>query len=489
MLSLPFNFVEENGVLLLEDEQGCCLAHKERASLSALSEAYRLCLKTPRVECLSDGEFNARMVTFYQNESSDVLTQGLSDELDLTSAVDAIEENTDLLESEGDAPIIRLTNAILSEAIKENASDIHIETFEKSMRVRFRVDGVLKEVVQPKRALAPTLVSRIKVMAKLDIAEKRVPQDGRLELRLSGQEIDVRVSTIPSTYGERVVMRLLQKETSQLGLERLGMRTEELATLRKLINKPNGILLVTGPTGSGKTTTLYSALYQLNDGKRNIMTVEDPVEYHIDGIGQTQVNEKAKMTFAAGLRAILRQDPDVVMVGEVRDKETADISIQASLTGHLVLSTLHTNSAAGAITRLQDMGVEPFLISSSLVGVIAQRLVRRLCPHCKTPVNADSETKKLLGMSDEEEVVHYQPQGCAKCFQQGYRGRLAFYEIIEVDNPLKTLIHQKASEADIEKYTRKKHASLQESGLSQVLSGVTSIKEVLRVEQSMQAEE
>lgn len=489
MLSLPFNFVEENGVLLLEDEQGCCLVHKERASLSALSEAYRLCLKTPRVELLSDGEFNARMVTFYQNESSDVLAQGFSDELDLTSAVDAIEENADLLESEGDAPIIRLTNAILSEAIKENASDIHIETFEKSMRVRFRVDGVLKEVIQPKRALAPTLVSRIKVMAKLDIAEKRVPQDGRLELRLSGQEIDVRVSTIPSTYGERVVMRLLQKETSQLGLEHLGMRPEELATLRKLINKPNGILLVTGPTGSGKTTTLYSALYQLNDGKRNIMTVEDPVEYHIDGIGQTQVNEKAKMTFAAGLRAILRQDPDVVMVGEVRDKETADIAIQASLTGHLVLSTLHTNSAAGAITRLQDMGVEPFLISSSLVGVIAQRLVRRLCPHCKVPVNADSETKKLLSVPDDQEVVHYQPQGCAKCFQQGYRGRLAFYEIIEVDNPLKTLIHKKASEADIEKHTRKKHASLQESGLSQVLSGVTSIKEVLRVEQSMQAEE
>ncbi|MBJ7539061.1 type II secretion system ATPase GspE [Marinomonas transparens] len=488
MLSLPFTFVEENGVLLLADDTGCRLIHKERASLSALMEAVRVSPFEPTIELFSDTEFDAQVVAFYQQESSDILSQGFGEEIDLNSAIDAIAENEDLLESEGDAPIIRLTNAILSEAIKENASDIHIETFEKNMRVRFRIDGVLREVVQPKRALAPMLVSRLKVMAKLDIAEKRVPQDGRLELRLSGQEIDVRVSTIPSTYGERVVMRLLHKETTQLGFESLGMREEELETLKKLIYKPNGILLVTGPTGSGKTTTLYSALAQLNDGKRNIMTVEDPVEYHINGIGQTQVNEKAKMTFAAGLRAILRQDPDVVMVGEVRDKETADISIQASLTGHLVLSTLHTNSAAGAITRLQDMGVEPFLISSSLVGVIAQRLARRLCPHCKSPVMADDETKKLLEMPLDQEVIHYQPEGCNECFGQGYRGRLAFYEIIEVDHELKNLIHKKAGESDIEKYTRSKHASLQQSGLAQVLAGETSIKEILRVEQTMQAE-
>jgi general secretion pathway protein E len=503
-MRLPFAFVEINGVLLLEGKKQKIkegddtspesdlvwrLIHKKSATLSSLSEAIRVCPSTPEIEQLSDSEFDAQTVLFYQKEGSHTLSQHFDDDIDLNAAADTLAQNEDLLASEDSAPVIRLVNAIFSEAIKESASDIHIETFETSMRVRFRVDGVLKEIIKPTRALAPMLVSRIKVMAKLDIAEKRTPQDGRLELRLSGQNVDVRVSTIPSTQGERVVLRLLHKENSLLNLNSLGMQQGELEILKKLINKPKGILLVTGPTGSGKTTTLYSVLNQLNNGLRNIMTIEDPVEYHIHGIGQTQVNPKAKVTFAAGLRAILRQDPDIVMIGEIRDQETAEIAIQSSLTGHLVLSTLHTNSAAGAITRLQDMGIEPFLLSSSLEGVVAQRLLRRLCDHCKLPITADEATQKMFAVSMGQTVTtHYLPNGCSECFHQGYRGRIGIYELIEMDNTLKSLIHKKVGELEIENHARKKHTSLLQSGLSKVVQGLTSIEEVFRVAQANQDE-
>ncbi|MEL7400938.1 MAG: type II secretion system ATPase GspE, partial [Pseudomonadota bacterium] len=392
-----------------------------------------------------------------------------------------VPETEDLLEQEGDAPIIRLINALLTEAVKESASDIHVETYEKRLVVRFRVDGVLREVVQPKRALAALLISRIKVMAKLDIAEKRVPQDGRIALRIGGREVDVRVSTMPSQHGERIVMRLLDKQAGRLGLAQLGLADRDLKTLRNIISKPHGIILVTGPTGSGKTTTLYGALSDLNETSRNILTVEDPVEYSLPGIGQTQVNTKVDMTFAKGLRAILRQDPDVVMIGEIRDLETVEIAIQASLTGHLVLSTLHTNTAVGAITRLQDMGVEPFLLSSSMVGVIAQRLVRVLCDDCKTAAPADASECELLGADAANPPLIYHAKGCDKCNQLGYRGRQGIYEIIEVDESMKTLIHDRAGEQELDAYARRSGPSIRQDGIRKVLAGSTTIEELLRV--------
>jgi general secretion pathway protein E len=368
------------------------------------------------------------------------------------------------------------------EAIKENASDIHIESFESRLQVRFRVDGVLREVMSPPRALAPRLVSRIKVMAKLDIAEKRLPQDGRISRAFGGRKVDVRVSTIPTGQShERVVMRILDKQAERLDLEQLGVDTEQIGTLRRIIHKPYGIMLVTGPTGSGKTTTLYSALSVLNDRSRNIMTVEDPIEYYIDGVGQTQVNSKVNMTFARGLRAILRQDPDVVMVGEIRDLETAQIAVQASQTGHLVLSTLHTNTAVGAVTRLRDMGVEPYQLSSSLVGLMAQRLVRNLCPHCKTPYDASTVEKEQLGVSTRRKITLYKPAGCPLCRHTGFLGRSGIHEVIEVDRELETLIHDNASEQVLEAHARKHSSGILQSGRNKVLAGNTVLSEVLRV--------
>ncbi|MFT2112366.1 type II secretion system ATPase GspE [Marinomonas sp. 2405UD68-3] len=485
MPSLLYSFVKQSGVLLRQDVDKWIVSHKASASIDSLCEAVRVSPTRPFLETLSDADFDDAVVLFYQQEGGQTLAlaEGLGDELDLASAAEAVPDSEDLLEREGDAPIIRLINAIMSEAVKEEASDIHIETFDKRLLVRFRVDGVLREVIQPKRALASMLVSRIKVMAKLDIAEKRVPQDGRIVLRISGQEIDVRVSTMPSTHGERIVMRLLSKQAGRLDLMHLGMSQTDRERLTALINQPHGILLVTGPTGSGKTTSLYAALSTLNNGRRNILTVEDPVEYHIEGIGQTQVNLKADMTFARGLRAILRQDPDVVMIGEIRDKETAEIAVQASLTGHLVLSTLHTNSAVGAISRLEDMGVEPFLLSSSVIGVLSQRLVRKLCPHCKTPAVLDEATKRVLGVenTNPDAFTVYQAIGCPDCFEQGYKGRLGLYELVLVTEPVKTLIHNKASEQELEALVRKTTPSLSHDGMQKVLQGMTTVEEVLRV--------
>ncbi|MBU2253776.1 MAG: type II secretion system ATPase GspE, partial [Gammaproteobacteria bacterium] len=450
---LPFSFARRHGVVLVVEGGVPCLVYRVGVELVALSEAQRFVGAQLPLQALSPEAFEQALAKAYQHDSASMqLAEDIGGSLDLAALAEQVPETEDLLEQEDDAPIIRLINAILGEAIKENASDIHLETFEKRLVVRFRVDGILREVLEPKRELAALLVSRIKVMARLDIAEKRIPQDGRISLKVGGREVDVRVSTLPSANGERVVLRLLDKQAGRLNLQHLGMSARDRDQMETTVRKPHGILLVTGPTGSGKTTTLYASLVSLNDRTRNILTVEDPIEYHLEGIGQTQVNSKVDMTFARGLRAILRQDPDVVMVGEIRDKETAEIAVQASLTGHLVLSTLHTNSAIGAITRLVDMGIEPFLLSSSLLGVLAQRLVRVLCPHCKEAYQADEAECKLLGVALAPPPTLYHARGCAECHQQGYRGRTGIYELVVFDDHLRTLIHNAASEQDMTRH-------------------------------------
>ena len=411
------------------------------------------------------------------------MVDGLSPDDDLFRAAQELPEPSDLLESDDDAPIIRLINAVLTSAVKDNVSDIHIEPFENRLVVRFRVDGILREVLQSRRAVAPLVVSRIKVMSKLDIAEKRLPQDGRISLRIAGRAVDVRVSTMPSGHGERVVLRLLDKHAGRLDLAQLGMSHETQQAVDKMIHRPHGIILVTGPTGSGKTTSLYAALERINNDSRNIMTVEDPIEYYIDGVGQSQVNTKVDMTFARGLRAILRQDPDIVMVGEIRDLETAEIAVQASLTGHLVLSTLHTNTAVGAITRLRDMGVEPFLLSSSLIGVIAQRLVRVLDPDTKQGHPAlEHECKELGADHTNPPILYRPPEGSA--LGEGFRGRCGIYEVISIDDKFRTMIHDGAGEHQLEQYARTQSPSIREAGICQVLDGATTLEEVLRVTQA-----
>jgi len=480
---LPFAFARRHGVFLLERDGAASLCLREGAALTAVQEAQRVVGMRLPMQWLGQEAFEQALGAAYQHDSSAamLMVEGLGNDLDLASLADQIQETEDLLEQEDDAPIIRLINAILGEAIAENASDIHIETFEKRLVIRFRVDGILREVVQPKRELAALLVSRIKVMAKLDIAEKRIPQDGRISLRVGGREVDIRVSTLPSANGERVVLRLLDKQAGRLTLRHLGMNEQDRRQLEQAVKKPHGIILVTGPTGSGKTTTLYAALTTLNDRTRNILTVEDPIEYHLEGIGQTQVNTKVDMTFARGLRAILRQDPDVVMVGEIRDQETADMAVQASLTGHLVLSTLHTNSAIGAVTRLVDMGVEPFLISSSLLGVLAQRLVRVLCNDCKRPYVADAAECELFGVTPAEAPTLYHAEGCEHCRGIGYRGRTGIYELVLFDDALRSMVHTRASEQDMLQHARLLGPSIRDDGLRKVREGVTTIEEVLRV--------
>lgn len=478
---LPYGFARRHGVLLRRGDAGMELCYRDALALPVLAEVLRNYPVVGDPQPLSDEAFASTLALVYEQqrgaaaEAADNL-----DGLDLSSLADALPETSDLLEQEDDAPIIRLINALLQEAIREDASDIHIETFEKRLVVRLRVDGVLREILTPRRELAPLLVSRIKVMARLDIAEKRVPQDGRISLRLGGRDVDVRVSTMPSSNGERVVLRLLDKQAGRLQLTHLGMAQHTHQLMYELIHKPHGIILVTGPTGSGKTTTLYASLTDLNDATRNILTVEDPIEYQLEGIGQTQVNPKVDMTFARGLRAILRQDPDVVMVGEIRDLETAEIAVQASLTGHLVLSTLHTNSAVGAVTRLQDMGIEPFLLSSSLLGVLAQRLVRVLCPACKSAHPASDSERTMMGVTEGECLV-YRPVGCPACNNQGYRGRTGIYELVVVTDPMRELIHDRGSEQALEREARKATPSIRADGWRKVLAGDTTIEEVLRV--------
>jgi general secretion pathway protein E len=479
---LSFAFCKRHGVLVQKIVGGVADAvYRAGAQPSSVSEVRRVLGVPLQMRRVDADDFDRMLRLQYEGGNSAMQMAGglVEDDTDLAHIAQDIPEQADLLESDDHAPIIKLINAILTQAVKENASDIHVEPFENRLVVRFRVDGVLREVLQSKRAVAPLVVSRIKVMSKLDIAEKRLPQDGRISLRVAGRAVDVRVSTIPAGHGERVVLRLLDKQAGRLELNALGMDPRSQGLMDELIHKPHGIILVTGPTGSGKTTTLYSALERINDNTRNIMTVEDPIEYYIDGIGQTQVNTKVEMTFARGLRAILRQDPDVVMVGEIRDLETAHIAVQASLTGHLVLSTLHTNTAVGAVTRLRDMGVEPFLLSSSLIGVLAQRLVRVLNPETKQAYTAGEYERRLLNVPpDAPSPTLYHP---SEETTQGFKGRTGIYELVLVDDTMRTMIHDGSGEHELERYARTMTPSIRDDGRSKIMSGITTIEEVLRV--------
>ena len=484
---LPFNFAKKHGVLLLAVEpaqaHGTSKLITAGASLRAILEAQRVAGNPVSLDEVAPEIFARRLQQIYEDQhtGADSIMLGLGDDLDIDELAAALREPVDLLESSDDTPIIKFINAILAEAIRDNASDIHIEPFEQRLLVRMRIDGILHEIMEPPAAVAPLLVSRIKIMAKLDIAEKRIPQDGRISLRVANRPVDVRVSTMPAGHGERVVLRLLDKQAGRLQLEQIGMDPDTERDLENIIHLPHGIFLVTGPTGSGKTTTLYAALSRLNDSTRNVMTVEDPIEYYIDGVAQTQVNTKTDMSFARGLRAMLRQDPDVVMVGEIRDLETAEIAIQASLTGHVVFSTLHTNTAVGAVTRLRDMGTEAYLLASSLIGVLAQRLVRVLCPECREEATVSALEADLLGQPEAAGSAIYRAVGCARCNDIGYRGRTAIYELIGFDDDMRALIHDGASEQTLEAYARRSTPSIAEVGLRKALSGQTSCDELLRV--------
>lgn len=484
---IPYSFAKKHNVLIDQDHNGVTFVNCiDTPKLVVLTELKRRLNTKLTLRKISSSDFDALLRSVYDTGGSQAnqLMDDMGEGLDLERLAQEMPQTTDLLEADDDAPIIRLINALLTQAIRESASDIHLEAFEEESVVRFRVDGVLRDILSPRRELHGALVSRIKVMSKLDIAEKRLPQDGRMSLRVAEHPVDVRVSTLPTQHGERVVMRLLDKQSAKLNLEALGMPQDLLEKFEELIGKPNGILLVTGPTGSGKTTTLYSGLHRLDRKRLNILTVEDPVEYDLNGVGQTQMNSKIGLTFASGLRSILRQDPDVVLVGEIRDLETAEISVQASLTGHLVLSTLHTNTAVGAVTRLVDMGVEPFLIASSLIGVLAQRLVRRLCPNCKQVHEPDNTERELLGLKPGDDYQLFEAKGCTECDQIGYRGRIGIYELIDMDDGMRRLIHDQASENDLTDHARKTSRSLMHSGFDRVLQGETTLDEVFRVTQS-----
>ena len=472
MLRIPFAYARDHQVLLkrqsISDAAGqekdvFTLVHSPVTDLSILHEICRIVGSVKRVEKSSDEVMEAINATYSQGDldASQVLDE-VEDTLDLSRLLQEMPVSMDLLEANDDAPVIRMINSILKQAIHAEASDIHLEAFERKSVVRFRVDGNLRDIVDMRRDLHAALVSRIKIMASLDIAEKRMPQDGRISLRIGGKAIDIRVSTLPTSHGERVVMRLLEKNYERLDLKTLGMADDTFTSFDQLIHRPHGIVLVTGPTGSGKTTTLYGALLRLRNKTNNIMTVEDPIEYNLDGIGQTQVNSRIDMSFARALRAILRQDPDIVMIGEIRDIETAQIAVQASLTGHLVLATLHTNDAPSAVTRLIDMGIEPFLLSSTLLGVLGQRLVRLKCQAC-------------------------QGAGCTICGESGYSGRAGIYELMSTNETIKELIHNRAAESEIRKQAAVNGMrNLAEDCQRWVDSGQSTVEEMLRVTGAVQ---
>ena len=466
---LPYAFARDHGVLARgngEPGQSVEVLVSGATAPAAIAEVSR---RFGRIVLrrMERGELDNAIASAYAGGGGDAsqVADEFDTDLDLTKLLQDVPAIEDLLESSDDAPVIRMINALLTQSLREGASDIHIEPFEQTSVVRFRIDGALRDIVRPKKAIHASLISRIKIMSQLDIAEKRLPQDGRITLRVGGKPVDVRVSTLPTGHGERAVLRLLDKEAGRLDLSHLGMDPQMLPQFDRLINQPHGIVLVTGPTGSGKTTTLYAALSRLNAATTNIMTVEDPIEYDLNGVGQTQVNARIDMTFAKALRAILRQDPDVIMIGEIRDLETAQIAVQASLTGHLVLATLHTNDAASAVTRLLDMGIEPFLLSSSLLGVMAQRLVRKLCTQCKT---FDGSTWHAVG--------------CERCGHTGYHGRVGVYELLETTEEIRAQIHNQASEADIRDTALKTGMkTMRDDGERWLLDGTTTRAELVRV--------
>lgn len=483
---IPYAFARRHGVVLAGAADGRLnVAMREGADPSALIELRRWLARPFELEFVAPDAFDRLLSDQYamsgEAAAANASDLGIGEDLGhLASDLSA----EDLLDTSDDAPAIRLINGLIADAARQGVSDIHIEPYETGLVVRMRMDGVLRETLRMPPHVAPVVVSRIKVMARLDIAERRLPQDGRIGLTLGGKLIDVRVSTLPSRAGERVVLRILDKENAGIDLEMLGMTPAIHAGYREALSEPNGIVLVTGPTGSGKTTSLYAGLKLLNDGSRNILTVEDPVEYAIDGVGQTQINPQVGLSFATGLRAILRQDPDVVMVGEIRDRETAEIAVQAALTGHLVLSTVHTNDAVGAITRLRDMRVEPFLIASTLRMVIAQRLVRRLCPSCREPIQATGSLSALLGF--EPGTMVYEARGCGACGGSGYKGRIGLFEAVRVDDTIRRLINAGGDEAVIASHAFRNAPNLGAAARALVLEGKTSAEEAVRVSRQEQ---
>ncbi len=480
---IPYVFARANKVCIFAaDDNYVHIATIGDLKPIVITEIKRKVHLPVKLHKIAEKLFDSILAEAYSSGNAAAVVDDIQDDIDISDLMQNLQKTEDLLESENDAPVIKIINAFLTQAVKEDASDVHLDAYEHKSLVRFRRDGVLHKIIDVNPGLHAALVSRIKIMAQLDIAEKRLPQDGRIALRLAGREVDLRVSTIPTGHGERIVMRLLDKNKERLQLETLGMASDTLSRIDDLIRRPHGIFLVTGPTGSGKSTTLYAALARIDSNALNIMTVEDPVEYDIAGISQTQVNAKIDMTFARALRSILRQDPDVVMIGEIRDLETAQIAVQSSLTGHLVLATLHTNSAASTVTRLIDMGVESFLLSSTLIGILAQRLIRLLCPKCKTENNAIDGTMRAK-LNIPEDAIIYKAVGCDHCNDTGYKGRTGIHELLVIDEEVQKLIHNNSAEQDIEKYAigHLNMRTLRMDALRWVMDGKTSIEEVLSV--------
>lgn len=480
---LPLAFVKKNLVFPLNKKDGALLvAVADPKNLFALDDIRRIVGLPVQPVMVPAKEVLGAIHRFYErlSGSAEEVISELSGE-SLETIAHQWDEPKDLLDLADEAPIIRLLNSLLFQAVKERASDIHIEPFERAIEVRFRRDGILYSILSPPRIIQEALVSRVKIMASLDIAEKRLPQDGRIRLLVAGKDVDVRVSVVPTSFGERVVLRLLDRKTGSINLTRLGLDDGQVKSLEALLLRNNGIILVTGPTGSGKTTTLYASINRINTRERNVITVEDPVEYQLGRVGQIQVNSKIGLTFASGLRSILRQDPDVIMVGEIRDRETAEMAIQASLTGHLVLSTLHTNDAPSAVTRLVDMGVQPFLLSSSLAAVMAQRLVRVLCRECMEGYEPIDEEKALF---QNPPARLFRPRGCVKCLNTGYSGQTGIFEFMAVDHEMRDVVLKNPDSTTIKDYAVSKGMkTLREDGISKAAAGVTSLDEIIRVTQ------
>ena len=480
-VNLPYGFARKFGVVMQDGVDGeRVVALRADSDPTVLLEVKRFLGHSFAVTQADGPQFDRMLSDRYKMDGAEAAMALGADDLDMLAG--GIPSAEDLLDTADDAPAIRLINGIIAEAVRQGVSDIHIEPYESGLVVRMRIDGLLRETLRMPPHVAPVIVSRIKVMARLDIAERRVPQDGRISLSLGGKLLDVRVSTLPANAGERVVLRILDKDNAGIDMESLGMTPETYALLSAAFAEPNGIILVTGPTGSGKTTTLYAGLRKLNDGSRNILTVEDPVEYAVEGVGQTQVNAKVGLTFAAGLRAILRQDPDVVMVGEIRDRETAEIAVQASLTGHLVLSTVHTNDAPGAITRMRDMKVEPFLLASTLRAIVAQRLVRRLCPVCRKGEAASEAVAALVGVPVGTMV--YEPAGCNACSHTGFKGRVGVFEALRIDDTIRKFINDGADENEIARHAFARNDNLTAAARALVRRGITTPEEAVRIARS-----
>jgi general secretion pathway protein E len=484
---IPYAFARTHGVLAAGEEgDAVVVLMRPDATADGVIELRRVLQRALVTRNVDAETFAFELARAYNQTASAALVVGdLARENDLARLMQDMPVTEDLLDSTTQAPVIRMINALLLQALRERASDLHFEPYEQRSVVRFRIDGVLRDVIEPPRALHAALVSRLKIMASLDIAEKRLPQDGRISLKLGDRQVDVRLSTLPTGPGERVVLRLLDKEAARLDLTALGMSDATLARIDALIREPHGIVLVTGPTGSGKTTTLYAALSRLPRGSVNMMTVEDPIEYALDGVAQTQVNPRIELDFARTLRAILRQDPDVIMIGEIRDLETAQIAVQSALTGHLVLSTVHTNDAASTVNRLLDMGVDDYLLTSTVVGILAQRLVRKLCPHCKEPYQAVPEVVEQLGiakLAGRGDVTLYHAKGCQHCSNTGYMGRFCILEMLPMTDPLRTLVMKHATSSELKaEAQREGMVTMYEDGMRKALAGHTTFEEVLRV--------